>query len=299
MRRFGRFACIDWSGAKGTHQKGIAVAECDAGGGAPRLVPSPGERHWSRRAILAWLLGHARAGSDILIGIDFSPSLPYLDQGGFFPGWDMSPPDARALWRTIDALSADDPHFGIDGVIHHPALGEHFRQVGRKGNLFGEGRGRMRETERRAADAGFAHRVNPASCFNLIGANQVGKSSLTGMRVLHRLDGRIPFWPFDAAPGDGPLLVEIYTSIAARAAGRASGRAKMRSAGDLADALARLGAPPAELDRHDDHSADAVLAAAWLRAAAHDPVLWPALWRPRHDQWELLTRTEGWTFGVP
>jgi hypothetical protein len=91
------------------------------------------------------------------------------------------------------------------------------------------------------------------------------------------------------------MIVELYTSIAARAAGIGGGRSKMRDAASLGDALARLGVsdPPA-LARYDDHSTDAALGAAWLARAASDV----GLWYP-----PLLTadvrRFEGWTFGVP
>ncbi|WP_204315773.1 hypothetical protein, partial [Stenotrophomonas maltophilia] len=68
----------------------------------------------------------------------------------------------------------------------------------------------------------------PYSCFNLVGASQVGKSSLTGMRVLHRLRGKVPLWPFDPLPEAGPVLVEIYTALAARAAGMRKGISKIR-----------------------------------------------------------------------
>src|SRR5690349_7511591 len=65
MRRFGRFACIDWSGAKGERQQGIAVAVADGVGRTPRLI----ERVWSREAVLGWLLDQARRGTDLLVGI--------------------------------------------------------------------------------------------------------------------------------------------------------------------------------------------------------------------------------------
>ena len=113
------------------------------------------------------------------------------------------------------------------------------------------------------------------------------------MRVLHRLAGRVPAWPFDEVPERGPLLVEIYTSIAARAAGVRKGRSKLRDGASLDAALAQLGSRPhAPLARYDDHSTDAILTAAWLRAVAHDPALWnpPGLDAVRH--------TEGWTFGA-
>ncbi|WP_200888738.1 hypothetical protein, partial [Staphylococcus aureus] len=132
------------------------------------------------------------------------------------------------------------------------------------------------------------------SCFNLVGASQVGKSSLTGMRVLHRLRGKVPLWPFDPLPEAGPVLVEIYTPLAARAAGMRKGISKIRDAATLDETLAALGSPPhAPLARYDDHATDAMLSAAWLRSVADDAGLWaPTGLTPE------LSRTEGWTFGV-
>jgi hypothetical protein len=135
--------------------------------------------------------------------------------------------------------------------------------------------------------------VNPVSCFNLVGAAQVGKSSLTGMRMLHRLAGRVPVWPFDSLPDHGPVIVEIYTSLAARAAGLRKGLSKIRDGETLDRALDRVGSRPHQpLLRYDDHSTDALLTSAWLRNVAHDPQLWapPGLDAVRH--------TEGWTFGA-
>lgn len=134
----------------------------------------------------------------------------------------------------------------------------------------------------------------PYSNFNLVGAAQVGKSSLTGMRVLHRLTGRIAVWPFDPLPPSGSVVVEIYTAIAAMAGGRRASRSKMNSLADLNDALAALGSPPIKgAGPIDDHSADALLAAAWLRTAAPRE----ELWRPAGLN-EEIARTEGWTFGA-
>jgi hypothetical protein len=95
-------------------------------------------------------------------------------------------------------------------------------------------------------------------------------------------------------PERGPVVVEIYTSIAATAAGLPRGRTKIRDGETLDRALAVLGSRPhVPLARYDDHATDAILAAAWLRAVAHDPDLWtPAALTPD------LARTEGWTFGV-
>ena len=175
--------------------------------------------------MLDWLTDEMPAGT--LVGLDLGPSLPFVDRGAFFPGWDDSPADARALWALVDRLCAGDPDLAASSFVDHPQAARHFRRHGgRTGDLFGIGRGRLRATEQ----AQRAQGLSPSSNLNLVGAAQVGKSSLTGMRVLHRLAGRLPIWPFDAA-GDGSLIVEIYTTIAALAAGRPRGRSKMTSLG--------------------------------------------------------------------
>ena len=228
--------------------------------------------------------------TDILIGLDLSPALPFADQGAYFPGWSQSPPDARSLWQMVDRLAADDEHLAASSFIADPEIGRHFRQLNNCGDRFGIGRGRLRVCEHGQAAMG----LSPQSCFNLIGAAQVGKSSLTGMRVLHRLQGRVPIWPFDPIPDSGPMLVEIYTSIAARAAGLRKGLSKVRNAGSLDAVLGALSSEPhLPLQSYDDHSTDAILTTAWLRSGAPQSALWaPSGLTPQ------IAQTEGWTFGV-
>jgi len=284
---FDHFVAIDWSGAKGARQKGIAVAICGQGAAAPELVRP--EHRWTRAEVLAWLLHDLP--DNCCVGLDLSPGLPFADQGAFFPGWSDTPTTARALWQLVDQVAQDDPHLAVTSFVGHPEARRHFRH-GRDdcGDLFQPGRGRLRQTEMRQAQMHLA----PSSCFNLIGAAQVGKSSLTGMRVLHGLAGAIPVWPFDPRPQSGSVIVEIYTSLAARAAGIAPGRSKMLHGAALDHALAMLGvAPHKELPRYTDHATDAILTAAWLRKAAGQAHLWsPAGLEP-------VRQTEGWTFGVP
>lgn len=287
-RRFAQFACIDWSGARGRPQPGIALALCAAGGAAPRPVPPEAGRHWDRMAMLRWIVARAADAADLLIGMDLSMSLPFADCGRFFPGHDAAPASAPELWHLVDTMCVGDAHLGVDGFVDDPAFAPYFRRHGgREGAAFGGGRGRLRVVERRPGS--FA----PASCFNLVGAKQVGRASLAGMRLLHRLGGAMPVWPFDPLPERGPAIVEVYTGIAARAAGRPPGRSKIRDAAALDDALDRLGsAAHAPLARYDDHLTDAIVGAAWLRRAAGDA----ALWRP--EELAAVSATEGWTFGV-
>ncbi len=288
MRQFSAFACIDWSGAAVERPGGIAIATV-SGSEAPQLV-RPRHR-WSRADALDWLLGLAARAEDMLIGVDLSPALPFADAGAYFPGLMHSPVDARQLWARVDQIAATDPHFSANAFIDHPDYAPYFRRHGgREGALFGGGIGRLRLVEHRQRATGQAR---SASCFNLVGAAQVGKASLTAMRLLHRLDGRIPFWPFDDMPKRGPVLVEIYTSLAARVAGVPANRSKLRDAAALTAALAALGSAPATTDRLDDHATDALVTAAWLRAHAGNR----ALWQPSILS-DAIAQCEGWTFGV-
>lgn len=288
MRQFAAFACIDWSGAVVARPPGIAVAVA-RGNSAPQLIEPAGG--WSRAGILDWLVDHARRGSDMLIGFDLSPTLPFVDAGAYFPGWSDSPTGPRNLWQQVDLYCADDPHLSANSFVDHETIARYFRRPGgREGALFGGGIGRLREVERHQRATGQAR---SASCFNLVGAAQVGKSSLTGMRLFHRLGGRIPFWPFDPLPATGPAMVEIYTSVAARAAGVPANRSKIRDAKTLAAALGELGSAFELATRIDDHATDALVTAAWMRSVAGNA----DLWLPSAMTGDVA-RQEGWTFGI-
>lgn len=293
MTRFSHFLAVDWSGAKGARQKGIALALAKAEGGAPQLLTPPDPRGWARAEVLTLLAG---LEAPTLVGLDLGIGLPHADAGAFFPGWDASPADARGLWALIDALCADDPNLEAGGFVGHPEGSRYFRHgAGLEGDRFllpgaatREGRFRVAEAAQRAAG------VRPVSNFNLVGAAQVGKSSLTGMRMLHRLGRRIPVWPVDPLPAEGSVVTEIYTSVAARLGGVSGAATKIRSYAALNDALDRLGSPPVKgQGAIDDHSSDALLTAAWLRCVHKERDLWhpPGLT-------EAVARTEGWTFGA-
>ncbi len=237
-----------------------------------------------------------RLPRDTLVGLDLGISLPFADTAAFFPGWAESPADARALWALVEATCAGDPHLSVSSFVDHPVLSAYFRRHGgREGERFHlpdatHRRGRLRVTEAAQALAG----CKPYSNFNLVGAAQVGKSSLSGMRMLHRLGGALPVWPIDPLPREGSVVTEIYTTLAAVAAGRTASRAKVTDRTMLDTALETLGSQGlGGTGPIDDHSADALITAAWLRKASQDAGLWHPIGMTAD-----IARTEGWTFGA-
>ncbi|HEX7784064.1 MAG TPA: hypothetical protein VF509_14765 [Sphingobium sp.] len=281
---FSRFVAIDWSGAKGRQHKGIAVATCSDGRAAPTLV-SPPDRNWSRQGVAAWLIRQA-ARESTLFGFDFSFAPPFVARGAYLPG-EPAPRNARDFWAYVDAICQDED-LGAASFLE-TAHRSHF--------YFGKADGikadymhlRRCEAHYNAGGGG-----KPSTVYDAIGAAQVAKASFSGMRLLHHIHTQVPIWPFDPPPGSGSLVVEIYTSIAARAAGRPKGRTKIRDAETLDIALAVLGSDPhLPLARYDDHSTDAILTATWMRQAARNPDYWsPPRLTPE------IAATEGWTFGV-
>jgi hypothetical protein len=278
---FARFAAIDWSGAKGTRHKGIAVALCGEGDAAPELI-RPGHA-WSRTEVLEWLLAEA-AATPTLFGFDFSYAPPIAERGGYLPG-DEVPTDAKGFWAYVDAV-CEDEDLGAASFLER----RHRRHF-----YFGAADGRKADfLHHRVCEHAFnaTGGGKPSTLYDAVGAAQVAKASYAGMRMLNRLSDQISIWPFDPVPKQGSLLVEIYTRVFIRLAGL-SGR-KVRSAAQLGIALDALGSRPARLTREpNDHETDVLIAAAGLRNISGDPRYWaPAALTP------TLASTEGWTFGV-
>ncbi|PZQ60805.1 MAG: hypothetical protein DI544_07645 [Sphingomonas taxi] len=280
--RFDRFVAIDWSGAKGARHRGIAVASCRRGRGAPVLLTPPGSLAWSRMAVLDWLV--ARGDHAMLVGFDFSFSAPFVARGAHLPG-ETDSSNAKDLWAYVDAR-CEDADLGAASFLE-ARRGRHF--------YLGAADGAKRDfLHWRVCERADGGNTKPSTVYDAIGAAQVAKASFAGMRLLHRLDGQVPVWPFDPVPPSGALVVEIYTALAARAVGMPRGRSKLRDAAALDTALGALdSAPHAPLRRYDDHATDALMTAAWLRRAAARADLWnPPGMTP------MVAATEGWTFGV-
>jgi hypothetical protein len=283
MSRFERFAAIDWSGAKGRRHKGVAVAICNSDRGAPSLVRP--DHVWSRSEVLEWLLATAEE-APTLFGFDFSFVPPIFERGAYLPGEPGVPGSAREFWAYVDRR-CDDEDLGAASFLE---------QAHRRHFYFGIADGdkssfmHFRQCDARLNAQGGR---KTASAYDAIGAAQVAKASFSGMRLLHRLDGRVAIWPMDALPERGSAVVEIYTRIYLRRAGL-SGK-KIRSRAELNPALKALGSAPARLRfEPNDHQSDALITAAGMRALATGELcpFEPVGLTPE------LARTEGWTFGV-
>ena len=104
---FDGFVAIDWSGAAGKRYRGIAVAECASGSGAPSLVrPPKSARPWTRTQVLDWLDWRIGQGGRLLIGIDCAFSLPFDTAASYFQQGDGTVFD---LWDLVERVCEARP----------------------------------------------------------------------------------------------------------------------------------------------------------------------------------------------
>lgn len=284
---FEHFIAIDWSGAARAY-KGIAVAVCRRGRSAPTLV-TPRGAHWTRKEIAEWLKERLSAKPRLLIGFDFAFGFPYEDTG-YLGGRVQGVDDIFALWELIEARSAGDSDFGCNGFVDDPQFAHLFWKAGPKPHDWIE---RKRRAEHACA---AATKTRPDTLYKLLHSKQVGKASITGMRVLNQLrkaSGKsVAIWPFETPRTSA--IVEIYPTMFRKlATGSVS---KLRSVAGLNSALAAFDSRPFNVAKGvevSDHETDALISAAGLRRIAHRPTVWtrPELALPQ-------VRREGWIFGV-
>jgi len=277
---FDSFIAIDWSGAASGYS-GIAVARCE-GDEAPYLVKVPGRR-WTRSAVAAWLDRELSAGLKALVGFDLAFSMPY-EVDGYLAGCGAR--DVFALWDLIEEASGSEADFGAAAVPADPRFAACYWT---KGTMPATWKLRRRQAEQACVAATGTH---PETVFKLIGAKQVGKASLTGMRVLRYLRqrhaGRVSVWPFEKVSGSA--LVEIYPTLFRKQA--AHGLSKLRTTGELNRALRALGSKRlCTRVALSDHDTDALISAAGMRK------MWQEGYRLKTVD-EQVCR-EGWIYGVP
>ncbi len=298
------FVGIDWSGAKGQFLAGIQLAMAKPGTTVPETILPPQNDHWSRPDVMTFLLDQAaqvQAGIPLLVGIDFAFAHPFVDRGSYFPDCDDAPEDADALWRLVDTVNGDLPHFYGGGMFWHPVWGAYYLAP----PDFSAPR---YETRRRVTElAAKASGRTPSPTFKAVGADNVSTGSMAGMRFIHHLRGQLgtqlAVWPFDDLrqcwPSIKLVLVEVFPSYYFYQAGKVPEKKAAAQADFLNQALvfynsagvaAKFIAKGADADE-----ADAIIAAAALRHFAQ---------RTSKTMFELpgsvalIARREGWIFGV-
>ena len=198
---------MDWSGAA-RHYRGIAIAICGSGRTAPVLVNSRGSR-WTRAKVTDWLERQLDGRHRLLIGLDFAFGFPFEPACGYLGGCAPDVDDIFALWSLIETKSRDEPDFGCRNFLSDPAYRQLFWTVGPKPKQWIE---RKRRTELACAESTGTW---PDTLYKLLHSKQVGKASITGIRVLHRVRSRcgdrVAVWPFETVRA--AALVEIYPTL--------------------------------------------------------------------------------------
>lgn len=294
MQDYTHFVGIDWSGAKGARQRGIAVAICEAGTDAPTLVTperaglASGAQTWSRTEVQHWLMHGPLSAQDVraFVGIDAAFSLPFDDKRAYLPRGPKLP-NAHALWRAVEEACAEDTN--LYGGRFVDTYSDYFLRPDGRGERFER---RFRVSEHRANER-MSELGRLESPFHLVGPSQVGLAALSAMRMLHALSSApgVAFWPFMPARSAKMVLVEVFATLFVRLCGH---RGKIRDAERLNEVLAVLESAPVMLTGAvRDHDADALVTAAGLRATAP----FAHYWGPK-DLSNSVRSTEGWVFGV-
>ncbi len=263
-----RIFAIDWSGRSGSDQgRALWLAEAVN----RKLVRLEAGR--SRDETVELLIAEANRNLELIVGLDFAFSLPewYLRDRAL---------TTRALWARLAAeeltprmrslglarwMNSPEPPFWTTAQAH--AL------------LAGDQKFRRTEIDARAANS------QPKSVFQLVGAGQVGRSSLYGMQALHRLAAAgFAIWPFHEA--EPPLLVEIYPRLLTGPVikSRQSERERYLSTLDIPRRFSRQAAAC-------EDAFDAAVSAVVMSAAVGELLALPnkphdliegRIWQPRH-----------------
>ena len=249
-KNFTDFIGIDWSGANIKPPKGnpvLAVGHCQSGDDPPRLVLPENGGAWTRQAIADFILAFSQESDRksperrVLIGIDcnfgYCHTVGVRQFGPSYSSYD--------LWQAVEKAAterpADSQDFYAGAYARHPVFGQAFWTKGPQPDWFIPEK-LMRQTEKHCIAQSLGR---PESPFKLIGAKQVGKGGLAGMRMVlylkEKLGSDLCIWPFekDSCGQARTVITEIFPrQFLVRAGFR---QQKIHSAADFTDALCRLG----------------------------------------------------------
>lgn len=288
MKNFDQFVGVDWSGAKSPiNTKSIAVAVCEQGASAPVLLPDLR----SRTAVAEWIGGLVGKDKRTLIGIDcnfgYARSVVQKQLG--------AKATAHDLWVEVARVNQDQPNFFAGNFWTDNQYAPYFWTEGKMPESFQMPK---RQTEITCADNGYGR---PESPFKLIGAKQVGKGGLAGMRMAHYLKAQLgddlAIWPFENADNAKIVMSEIYPRQFLMRVGH--GTTKVRDVETLNDILPFFKSKKINNDVSiTDHDTDALVSAAGLRylcAMNKDIPLNISKPPSLNDD---ARQVEGWIFGV-
>lgn len=284
---FEQFVAIDWSGAASPKKTwAVSFAHCRD----HICAPEPLQEKLSRTDVFNWISKQIQSSAKTLIGIDcnlgYHKSVATQQLGDQVNYWQ--------LWCSIEEICAADSNFFAGRWWNDEQFGKHFWKAGKQPAWFNLQTLR-RATEHSAVAQGLG---NPESPFKLIGAKQVGKGGLAGMRVMHALKtefgDKVAIWPFESHLLNSATVVisENFPRLFIRHAG--FGNNKIRSCKDLNQILAHFDSPLMEMeDPLNDHLTDAIVACAGMRWFYNNKQPLDVSQLP-----EQATRIEGWIYGV-
>lgn len=286
--KFERYVGMDWSGAKSPlRSHAVAIATCYAD---DQLAPSFETDKLSRTDAFNYISELIESKQRCFVGIDCNFGYS-LDVGKKQFGENAHFQD---LWDTVEQTNADNPNFFAGAFWTHPKYSKYFWTQGKQPEWFSVERLR-RYTEQLATQSGLGI---PESPFKLIGAKQVGKGGLAGMRMVHRLKeehgDKVAIWPYEAEKVDEARVVisELYPRLFIRHAG--FGNSKIRELESLNAVLEHFSCLPIASDIEiNDHLSDAIIAATGLRWFFQNHQALDTSYLPPQ-----AIQFEGWIFGV-
>jgi hypothetical protein len=257
-----RVIAVDWSGRLTGQGRAIWLAEARG----DELVRLEGGR--TRAAVVDHLIGLIAHDHDVVVGFDFSFSLPewFLQERGYATVddlWDAATRDGERWLRECA------PPFW-----------------GRPGRPRPESRAHWRATEEAIAHA--VPGIRPKSTFQIGGAGSVGTGSVRGFLELARLrSAGFAIWPFDEARA--PCALEVWPRACTGAVVKSDPAARARF---LDERVPRLDARVRALAVASDDAFDAAITALVMASRLSPRGALETLARPTHPQAVL----EGWVW---